>query len=259
MKTLNEYIRESILDDEDDLIKDTVIHSRKRFIEMWCEEHRIFDGKFKVNDKYKIEKTDKNSVLYLDYIEYDELPDYIQFADDDSLIIKLGLRKEDRYGYKVGKIESFRGLPNKVYAMVINTNLTYLPDLEISCPRITFNTPWVKKYGKIIIHDNKEYIRFNNTVYGLTEIPKSIRVEGTKALILTNCADFGDNFSKLLNRKAPMNNYKRLSDPVTDEGMENVKKFLGKSIDINDLWEIQYTQNSKLVKYRDKWYRVKNW
>ena len=121
MKTLYE----SLLDDEDILIKDTIEHSKKRIIEMWCEDHNVFDGKFKVNDKYKIEKTDKNSILYLDYIEYDELPDYIQFADDDSLIVKLGLRKGDRFEYKVGKIASFRGLPNKVYAMVINTNLTF--------------------------------------------------------------------------------------------------------------------------------------
>lgn len=257
MKTLYE----SLLDDEDILIKDTIEHSKKRIIEMWCEDHNVFDGKFKVNDKYKIEKTDKNSILYLDYIEYDELPDYIQFADDDSLIVKLGLRKGDRFEYKVGKIGSFRGLPNKVYAMVINTNLTYLPDLEISCPRITFNIPWVKDYrGNIIIHDNNQYVRFNNTIYGLNEIPKNFKIEGAKTLILTNCADFGDNFSKLLNRKAPMNKYKnKFEFPVTEEGIENVKKFLGKSIDIKKLQEIQYTQNSKLVKYKDKWYRVKNW
>ena len=57
-----------------------------------------------------------------------------------------------------------------------------------------------------------------------------------------------------------MNKYKnKFEFPVTDEGIENVKKFLGKSIDIKDLLEIQYTQNSKLVKYRNNWYRVKNW
>ena len=254
---------ESILDDEDILIKDTIVSSKKHLIAMWCEKYNIFDGKFIVNDNYEIERTDKNNpfcILYLDFYDYTELPEYIKFADDEDLIVKLGIQKKDKHGYKVGKIESFRGVPDKMHALVINTNLTYLPDLEVSCPRVTFNIPWVKKYGKIIIHDNREYIRFNYTVYGLTEIPKSIRVEGTKTLILTNCADFGDNFSKLLNRKAPMNKYKnKFEFPVTDEGIENVKKFLGKSIDINDLWEIQYTQNSKLVKYRNNWYRTKNW
>jgi hypothetical protein len=254
---------ESILDDEDVLIQDTIVSSNKHFIGMWCEKHNVFDGKFMVNDNYEIERTDKNNplcILYLDFNDYTELPEYIKFADDEDLIVKLGIQKNDRHGYKVGKIESFRGIPNKMHALIINTNLTHLPDLEVSCPKVTFNTPWVKKYGKIIIHDNKEYIRFNNTVYGLTEIPKSIRAEGTKALILTNCADFGDNFSKLLNRKAPMNKYKnKFEFPVTDEGIENIKKFLSKSIDIKDLWEIQYTQNSKIVKYRNNWYRTKNW
>ena len=47
--------------------------------------------------------------------------------------------------------------------------------------------------------------------------------------------------------------------PVTEEDLDVINTFFGKTIDISNLEEIQYTQNSKLVKHNGMWYRCKNW
>lgn len=259
MKTLNEYIKESILDDEDVLMSTTKKSSEEWIIRTWCEKYNIFDGNFRVNNDLKIERTNKNSKLCLSFKDYNELPNYIQFEDDKDLIVNVGTESKDKYDYSMGKIESFKGLPKRLKALTISTISDYLPDLELECDHIIFNISRVTRYGKINLKVN-DIVRFWDTPYDLTEIPNKIKIKGAKVLKITNCADFGDNFSKILNRKAPMNNYKnKFEFPVTDAGMENVKKFLGKSININDLESIEYTQNSKLVKYNNKWYRAKNY
>jgi hypothetical protein len=76
---------------------------------------------------------------------------------------------------------------------------------------------------------------------------------------MVNAADMGDNFSKLLNRKAPMNKYvHRYEFPVTDEGVKNIEDYFGNSVDLKTVKKIKYTQNSELVKDGNQWFRCKN-
>ena len=46
MKALNDYIRESLLDDEEELIGRSIEASELNIIEEWCREHKIYNGKF---------------------------------------------------------------------------------------------------------------------------------------------------------------------------------------------------------------------
>ena len=83
MKTLNDYIRESLLDDEEELIDRSIEDSEINIIEEWCKEHKIYNGNFKINSKKEIEPVNLVSHLYLTYEDYDELPNAIKSNYDN--------------------------------------------------------------------------------------------------------------------------------------------------------------------------------
>lgn len=87
-----------------------------------------------------------------------------------------------------------------------------------------------------------------------------MEVKGAIKYDCVNCAYLGDNFSKLLNCKAPMNKYKgHYETPINDEALPLIEGYFGKNFYTKSLMEISYTQNSRLVKSKGKWYRYKNW
>jgi hypothetical protein len=151
----------------------------------------------------------------------------------------------------------------------IKVNLDYFPELKMTC-----NGCWVNIYsatkgiekmkldfkGRIIkelhirslgIHADRDYNDFS----------KMFELKGVERIDFVNDFNFGDSFSKAIARKAPMNKYKnKFETPITEEGLEVINTYFGKNNDIKDLKNIQYTQNSQLIKHSDgKWYRFKNW
>lgn len=223
--------------------------------EEWCKKFKPFNGFYKINEKNEIVRT-KGDTLTLDFIEYDELPEYIQFASDPYLKVVIGGIYNLRYAKR--NIKSLRGLPKKCHNIsILNCYLRNLPKLEIE-------TEYCFIRAEI---DNIEglYVNF----YGACElwikddIGKTLdplHIKGVKVIDFVNDFYFGDEFSKAIARKAPMNKYRNKYEfPVTEEGLNVINTFFGNNIDISDLEEIRYTQNSKLVKRNGMWYRCKNW
>ena len=95
--------------------------------------------------------------------------------------------------------------------------------------------------------------------YGIEKWPKTLIVNNARSISFVNAGDMGDNFSKLLYRKAPMNRYvNKYEFPVTDEGVKSIEDYFGNSVDLKTVQIIKYTQNSKLVKNGNQWFRCKN-
>lgn len=65
---------------------------KHQLVQEWCEKYQPFGGNYKINSKGEIERSvSKSSTkLYLSFNDYTELPHYIQFADDEDLILFLG-------------------------------------------------------------------------------------------------------------------------------------------------------------------------
>lgn len=259
MKTLNNYIKESILDDEDVLMNNANKYSEIYIIEKWCKEHDIYSGHFKVNSAKYIEPTDNYFTLILNYEDYDELPKYINFAGNVDIRLVIG---KGTYMTKKVNVKSFRGLPNICSELLLRLNTQYIPDLNIKLNRIIFNTT-AYNFGKfnITFFGDRSTLRIRELGYRWEEGDLSfLKAKGVRVIDVVNDFNFGDRFSKQMARKAPMNKYKnKFTDPVTDAGLEVIYNFFGKTIDTTKLEEIGYTQQSKVVKRNGKWYRCKNW
>lgn len=259
MKTLYESILGSTKAGKYQLIKD------------WCEKNNPFNGNYKINSKGEIERSISNPgiKLYLPFKDYTELPAYIQFADDEDLAVILGkeeLKPNRKYSDIARDITSFRGIPKNAKKLSIFTNGNHLPDLEISVNFCAIYASYVKSFGKIEINLRRGSLasgdaefRIRDIGYGVEKWPKKLIVNGARTIYMVNAADMGDNFSKLLNRKAPMNKYvRRYEFPVTDEGVKNIENYFGNSVDLRTVFKIKYTQNSELVHDGPQWFRCKN-
>ena len=259
MKTLYESILGSTKSGKHKLVQD------------WCEKYQPFNGNYKINSKGEIERSIINPgiKLYLSFKDYTELPEYIQFADDEELVVFVGREelKPHRHFSDIAKnITSFRGIPKNAKKLSIFTNGMHLPDLEISVQFCAIYAAFVKTFGKIEVNMQRgsaasgdAEFRIRDFGYDIEKWPKTIIVNNARTIYMVNAADMGDNFSKILNRKAPMNKYvHRYEFPVTDEGVKNIEDYFGNSVDLKTVQKIKYTQNSELVKDGNQWFRCKN-
>lgn len=259
MKTLYESILGSTKSGKHKLVQD------------WCEKYKPFNGNYKINSKGEIERSISNPgiKLYLQFKDYTELPEYIQFADDKELVVILGkeeLKPHRSYSDIARNITSFRGIPKHAKKLSIFTNGMHLPDLKISVQFCAIYAAFVKTFGKIEVNMERGSVgsgdaefRVRDFGYGIEKWPKTIIVNNARTIYIVNAADMGDNFSKLLNRKAPMNKYvHRYEFSVTDEGVKNIEDYFGNSVDLKTVQKIKYTQNSELVKDGNQWFRCKN-
>ena len=259
MKTLYESILGSTKSGKHKLVQD------------WCEKYQPFWGKYKINSKGEIERSisDPAIKLYLSFKDYTELPEYIQFADDKELVVILGkeeLKPHRSFSDIARNITSFRGIPKHAKKLSIFTNGMHLPDLEISVQFCLIYAAFVKTFGKIDVNMERgsdasgdAEFRVRDFGYGIEKWPKTLIVNNARTIHMVNAADMGDNFSKILNRKAPMNKYvRRYEFPVTDEGVKNIEDYFGNSVDLKTVKTIKYTQNSELVKDGNQWFRCKN-
>lgn len=228
---------------------------KKVMIDKWCQENMPFEGHYEITKDLEIKSTQIGQPLTISYEEYNELPDYIQFADDPTLVVKLGAGS-----YRSIRVapKSLRGLPKKCKSLEILLNAVELPDLEITVDHLFVQTN-VVKLNKFNVNFEGEVCRFKIRSFKIKSFDE-LTIKGVKTIDMVNDFNWGDEFSKQIARKADMNKYKgHYETPVTDRGLEVINSFFGKHIDISDLQEIDYTQNSRLVKRNGKWYRCKNW
>lgn len=233
-------------------------------IEKWCNEHQPFAGHWEITKDDEIACTQVGNTLILPFDTFSELPDYIQFKDDNFLKVAIGTSS-----YAKLNITSLRGLPKLCGKLIIKGGIRELPSFEISTGYFALHTPNLKKTGKITINmigeggSDDRVIRIKDMPYeegkGFADLLPNLHVKGARQFDAMNCAYLGDTFSKLMNRKAEMNKYVgRFQFPISDDALPLIEKYFGKNFDMSRLEEIVYTQNSQLTKKNGKWYRCKN-
>jgi hypothetical protein len=257
MKTLKESILSSTKTGKQKVLKDK--------IEEWCEKYKPFNGFYKINSNNEIETITGNELI-LDYIDYDELPEYIQFADNKNLTIYIG---GDASSYSkrtiIRNIKSFRGLPKICYDLYFNNcHIKKLPKLEIKLNNCLFRAE-IDEIDEIHL----DFLDFQNTGVldmrtltfkeNFTKSFKNIYVKNVEAIDIINDSYFSEEFSKAIGKKSRLNRSRNKYEfPVTEEDLDVINTFFGKTIDISNLVRINYTYNLKLVKYKGLWYRCKN-
>lgn len=233
-------------------------------IEKWCQENNPFAGNWEITKDDEIACTQVGNTLILPFDTFSELPDYIQFKDDNFLKVEIGTSS-----YANLNIKSLRGLPKVCGKLIIKGGIRELPGFELKCGYFALHTPNLKKTGKITIelfgedgYDDR-VIRIKDMPYekgaGFADLLPNLHVKGARQFDAMNCAYLGDAFSKLMNRKAEMNKYVgHFQFPISDDALPLIEKYFGKNFDMSKLEEIIYTQNSELIKKNGKWYRCKN-
>lgn len=241
----------------------TTKSGKTALVDLWLKEHLpdCYDQLTLKSDGKIYWTGNQEKTLNVRYDTYDELPDFIQFADDDDMRLRIG---NGTYMTKLNNVSSFRGLPKKVKTCAFLLNSDTLPEFEITCGFIDVNiTPATKRKGKIVVNFEGDNRRFRVRSFGYRppkEFEEAFELHNVRAIDMVNDFHFGDEFSKRIARKTQMNKYKNKYEfPISKEGLEVVNTFFGKKTDVKGLEEISYTQNSKLVKHKGEWYRCKNW
>lgn len=254
MKTLYESILSSTKSGVKSLIKD------------WCDENKIFNGHYDINDKLEIIKksSKRDTMIFLDlqFITYTKLPSYIKFADDENLSVHVGVHVKN--GTNVSKIESFEGIPKVCRNLTIFSTSDFLPDLKVKANHVSINLPYVKpgNFGKIDIDFFGKFpiFRLRELDNKFTEMPKTITLKNVEKIELKFSEELGKSLSNLLTEKnAPLNVYFPAgAKEINDKAVMKIKKFLGSNVDTTKLAEIICTKKIRIVKKNEKWYRCKN-
>lgn len=238
----------------------------KSLIKEWCDENNIFNGHYEINDKLEItrESTKINSMIFLDlqFITYSKLPKYINFADDESLTVHVGVN--NKIGSNLSKVESFEGLPKVCRNLIVFSTSDFLPDLKVKSNHVSINLPFLKpgNFGKIDINffGKNPIFRLRELDRKIVEMPKKITLKNVGTIELKFNEELGKSLSDLLTQtNAPLNVYfPACAKEINDKGVMNIKNFLGSNIDTTNLTEIICTDKIKIVKKNEKWYRFKN-
>lgn len=237
-------------------------------IKQWCDDHNIYDGAYeiiKVGNKPCIKPTgtsEKQLNLELDYADYNELPEYINFVGCDSINVRIGVVRG-----KLSTVKSFRGVPNLAKTVwIFNLRNDVVPELDIKVCDVFATYVECKAYKRLNIEFTGDHGRFDlrRWFYYEDDAPRldNITLKNVECINLQQ-GGYGDKFSKMMARKAVMNKYRnKYTDPVSPEGLKVINTFLknlGLNYDDADVNEIDYTQESRVVRYRGEWYRCKNW
>lgn len=232
-------------------------------IEKWCQENNPFAGNWEITKNDEIACKKPGIDLILPFDTYHELPDYIQFAEDTTLRVKI-LNNSNQT-----KIDSLRGIPKSCRKFIISAGIRELPSFELKCCYFALHTPNLRKTGKIEIElfgdggSEDRVVRIKDMPYekgkSFADLLPNLHIKGAAKFDVMNGAYLGDTFSKLLNRKAEMNKYVgKFEFPIKDEALPLIKAYFGKNFDMSHLEEIIYTQASCLIMKNGKWYRCKN-
>lgn len=238
----------------------------KSLVKEWCDENKIFNGHYDINDKMEIirksTKRDKMIFLDLQFITYTKLPSYIKFADDENLTVHVGVHMKT--GSNLSKVESFEGIPKVCRNLVIFSTSNFLPDLKVKASHVSINLPYLKpgNFGKIDIDffGKSPIFRLRELDNKVVEMPKTISLKNVGKIELIFNEELGKSLSSLLtSSNAPLNVYFPAgAKEINDKGVIMIENFLGSNIDTSNLTEIICTKKIKIVKKNDKWYRCKN-
>jgi hypothetical protein len=233
-----------------------------QLIKDWCERYKPFEGNYKINSDNTISSTQSFASLHLDYIDYDCLPDYIQFKSSEYVNVIIGPPRGVSSS-KMKTIKNFNGLPKRVHAIKITiANNRTLPKLNIEVESsFTLNSFMLKKYEDLRIDFfGKDDLQCELNLRSDAPLD-NVHVKHVKTIDFVNDFNLGDEFSKIMNRKAEKNKYKGKFDyEIKPEGYKAIEEFFKDTdIDLKDCICIKYTQASQLLKKDGKWYRFKNW
>ena len=254
MKTLYE----SILSSTKSGVKSLIIE--------WCEENKIFNGYYELNDKMEIARksTKRDTMIFLDlqFITYTKLPSYIKFADDENLSVHVGVHAKT--GLKLSEVDSFEGIPKVCKNLTIFSTSDFLPDLKVKANHVSINLPNLKpgNFGKIDIDffGKNPIFRLRELGNNVVEMPKLITLKNVGKIELKFSEELGKSLSSLLtSTNAPLNVYFPAgAKEINDKGVMKIENFLGSNVDTSNLTEIICTKKIKIVKKNEKWYRCKN-
>ena len=241
-------------------------------IREWCDAHNIYNGDYVIGKDKKIYKGPSNLVaraiarLSLDYSDYDELPDYINFGHCDSATLVVGQKVSKHGSFEpLPTIKSFRGLPDEAFAVIIRPmKNAFVPSWHIKTSKFTMLCSHLTKGTDKIIIDvpSTEISRIDlrPDVYS-TAFKYNITVNGQVDTFYWRDDHGEPEFAKLIRNKAPMNKKTVRSDdqPLTPEAQNIVNAYfkgIGIDMDMKGLGVIDYVQASRLVKGKDHlWYR----
>lgn len=238
-------------------LKESILKSVKAgkyaLIEEWCKSHDIFKGDFKINSENKIECTNP-SCKYLEIVLADDeiVPDYIKFANNDSLTCKV-------YGTKYyynGKTLDLHFLPEICYWTVIKMQVNLLTNLYTRTHELLIEGTADKMSN--IVFDNS-YFR-PSFVYGklcLKEFYKHKSIASTKMVIsqvdsmdITHAKIMAKELEKQL-KPLP---HKKIFTP---KYAKILSEFLGKDVDTDRLRYIKVNASLLLAKNDNgEWYKV---
>ena len=237
-------------------------------IKEWCDAHGIYSGDYVIGKDKKIYKGTQSSAakLILDYSDYDELPDYINFGHCDRATLVVGQRVSSRGSFEpLPNIKSFRGLPDEAFAVIIRpVKNTVIPEWNVKTSKFTLLcSHFTKGTDKITIDvPSTEISRIDlrPNVYS-SPFKYNIKINGQVDTLYWRDDHGEPEFAKFIRNKAPMNKKTVRSDdqPLTPEAQNIVNSYfpgIGIEIDMKKLGVIDYVQASRLVKGKDNlWYR----
>ena len=195
-------------------------------IESWCKEHNLEIDKITNNGEVKL-KQQKPRVEFFE--DYDEIPEYITFAADDTLEIMI-------YG---NKVKSYRGLPTKVYSTTIKCEDDTIKDLNIESDYINWRAKNAKKFINCSIKTNSLKIYDANS-YMLDNLPIKDRI-GLLDLVIGGY--YARQFTEIMsdrNLKPAINRRDRndviiAKTPLSDDTYDELVRIFSKNIDKFDI------------------------
>lgn len=230
----------------------------KKLIEKWCDEQNIYYGGYTINSKYEIESNIGSTLLKLysedyGYNEYDELPEYINFASHKELAVQIG-----EIGAKLN-IKSFRGLPEKCRSIHIQGRTDKLPYLKIDTKNLALAVKAKTIEG--IECPNCEVL----FVYNFnTKNFKQMKLTGLKEIIL-RMGNVSSEFEKKVASLAQSNYHpeyyntlaRYLKHPIDEKCEKELYKFFG-NIDLSNVERIDCVGKEEFIQYKGKWYKITN-
>lgn len=236
-------------------LKESILRSvqagKYTIIEEWCKKY--LQDPFTINSKNEVCMSYHR--LTLDFEDYNELPEYIQFADDDRLEISLLDRESS------GKVTSLRGLPK------ICKNLYFYLEKEIPALEIkVINEVELRKEPKITgdIYLKTPFI----SLYNGDKIDfKKIHIEGLESINVKYSSFYSRLFKKCIKpfiKDAILNSAPRgrfdyfvrieYKHPLPNDPKSGIEKAFGDLGDLKKLEAIYYSEKRSLINYNGDWY-----
>lgn len=211
-------------------LKESILGSsrtgKNALIESWCKEHNLEIDEITSKGEVKL-KYQKQRIEFFN--GYDEIPEYITFAADDTLEIMI---------YS-DKVKSYRGLPTKVYSTTIKGDDDTIRDLNIESTYINWRMKNAKKFINCSIKTDSLKIYDANS-YMLDNLPIKDRI-GLLDLVIGGY--YARQFTEIMSDRylKPTINRRGRNDiiiakiPLPDDTYDEFVRIFSKNIDKFDI------------------------